>query len=142
MPECETPLANNTYWLQTHFADDSIELSEDANYIRRKTKHERLSIKDQGFCRARKAVELGLKLAAENKHTGLLLPAEFRFVQHICEDVHSISCSDLLRKRKTYGVRRLSRLQLNYLRNKIKKFSRLLSCISTYAVVSLPSCLQ
>ena len=61
------------------FADDAIELSEDAHYIRRKTKHERLSIKEQGFCRASKAVELGLQLAAQSQHTGLLLPADIRY---------------------------------------------------------------
>lgn len=59
-------------------ADDGIELSQDGHYIRRKSKHERLSIKEQGFCRATKAVELGLQLAVDSKHVAMLVAANVR----------------------------------------------------------------
>ena len=59
-------------------ADDVLAVSEDGKYIKRKIKYQRLSAAEQGFCKATKAVEIGLQLASGSAHGGVLLPVDVR----------------------------------------------------------------
>lgn len=63
---------------QSSATDDVLALSEDGKYIKRKIKYQRLSAAEQGFCKATKAVEIGLQLASGSAHGGVLLPVDIR----------------------------------------------------------------
>jgi hypothetical protein len=54
-------------------------LSEDRKYVKRKAKYQRSSTAELGFCKATKAVEIGLDLASGSKHGGVLVPADLRW---------------------------------------------------------------
>ncbi len=62
---------------QTH-ADDFLALSEDGKSIKRMPKYQRLTIAEQGFCKATKAVEISLQLASGSGNSGVLVPADVR----------------------------------------------------------------
>lgn len=60
-------------------ADESLALSPDGKYVRRKRKYERLSAAELGFCKATKAVQISLQFAAGSKHAGVMVPADVRY---------------------------------------------------------------
>lgn len=60
-------------------ADESLALSPDGKYVRRKRKYERLSAVELGFCKATKAVQISLQFAGGSKHAGVMVPADVRY---------------------------------------------------------------
>ncbi|KAL3161025.1 hypothetical protein ABBQ38_009409 [Trebouxia sp. C0009 RCD-2024] len=58
--------------------DESLALSPDGKYVRRKRKYERLSAVELGFCKATKAVQISLQFAGGSKHAGVMVPADVR----------------------------------------------------------------
>ncbi|KAL3162894.1 hypothetical protein ABBQ32_009341 [Trebouxia sp. C0010 RCD-2024] len=70
---------------QSKETDESLALSPDGKYVRRKRKYERLSAAELGFCKATKAVQISLQFAAGSKHAGVMVPADVRAPVHVME---------------------------------------------------------
>ena len=81
--------------------DDVLGLSEDGKYVKRKSKYERLSAAEQGFCKATKAVEISLQLASGSAHGGVLLPADIRqtycHAYIVCQHLHGPDLCTLMK---------------------------------------------
>ena len=105
-------------------------------------KHERLSIKDQGFCRATRAVELGLELATKCKHTGLLLPADLRYAACTRKDACLQHHAALFHKSShTCGVSLFRLLPSQYLQMLALEFAAAQASMLLFAPPMLPSSL-